>query len=256
MPAHSSTIAQITDCHLLTDADARLHGRHPDESLARVLDAVRAGSPELLIATGDLTEEGSPRAYRRLKSLLQSVPCPVACLPGNHDDTEAMRRHLLGGNIGMSTSLTIGAWQLFLLDDTVPGRPEGRLGDTRLAALERRLREHRGRRKLVFLHHQPVATESPWIDRMGLADGEQLLDTLAQDGEVASAAFGHIHHAFSTERDGIRLYGTPATSFQARPAREHFELDGESGPGFRWFRLFDDGALDTGVTRVPATGQI
>lgn len=252
MPAQNHTVAQITDCHLLARAGERLHGRDPDESLARVLEEVRACSPDVVIVSGDLTEDGAPDAYRRLKTLLESLDCAVACLPGNHDDAEAMRRHLVGGGIHMPASVSVGTWRLFLLDDTIPGRPEGRLGESRLAALEWLLHEHRGHRKLVFVHHQPVDTESPWIDGMGLTDGGPLLDLLARDGEVVSVAFGHIHHAFSHKRDGMRLYGTPATSFQARPAKQRFELDTDNGPGFRWFRLSDDGSFETGITRIPA----
>lgn len=255
MPTRTHMVAQITDCHLLAEAGAQLHGRDPDESLARVLEAVRNASPEVVVVSGDLTEDGAADAYRRLKALLQTLDCPVACLPGNHDDVEAMRRYLLGDGITMPESVAVGEWRLFLLDDTVPGRPEGCLGASRLASLEWRLHEHRGHRKIVFLHHQPVATASSWIDGMGLTDGEALLELLAEDGEVASVAFGHIHHAFNTRRDGIDLYGAPATSFQARPANEHFELDTDNGPGFRWFRLFDDGVLETGTTRVPTTPE-
>lgn len=251
MPSRSHMIAQITDCHLLAEAGERLHGLDPDESLARVLEVVRASSPEVVVASGDLTETGAPDAYRRLKVLLQTLDCPVACLPGNHDDVGAMRRHLLGDGIEMPGSLAVGEWRLYLLDDTVPGRPEGRLGASRLAELEWHLHGQRGRKKGVFVHHQPVATDSPWIDDMGLTDGDSLMELLGRDGDVALVAFGHIHHAFTARRNGIRLYGTPATSFQARPAKPRFELDTANGPGFRWFRLFPEGTLETGVTRVP-----
>lgn len=255
MAPRTHLVAQITDCHLLADGGARLHGQNPDRTLARVLEEVKACSPEVVVASGDLTEDAAPAAYRRLKGLFQTLECPVACLPGNHDDARLMRKHLLANGIHMPASLAVGKWRLFLLDDTVPGRPEGRLGESRLAELEWRLHEHRGQRKLIFTHHQPVATGSPWIDGMGLTDGEQLLDRLSEDGDVASVAFGHIHHTFSAKRDGIRLYGTPSTSFQARPANASFELDTENGPGFRWFRLSDDGALETGVTRVPVAAH-
>lgn len=251
MPSNSYMVAQITDCHLLAQPGARLHGRCPDESLAGVLASVKTLDPDVVVVTGDLTEAGAPDAYQRLKGLLETLACPVVCLPGNHDDPAVMRRHLLGGGIGMPDTHPLGDWRLFLLDDTLPGRPEGRLGEARLAALEWRLHENRDHHKLVFVHHQPVDTGSPWIDGMGLEDGERLLDRLADDGDVRAVGFGHIHHAFSAERDGIALYGTPSTSFQALPEKERFELDTENGPGFRWFRLFHDGHLATGITRIP-----
>lgn len=244
-------LAQITDCHLLAEGGTLLHGRDPDESLARVLEQVAGLGPDLVVASGDLTEEGAVSAYQRLRGQLAGLGTPVACMPGNHDDPEAMRAHLVTDGVDMPGSVSLDGWSLFLLDSTVPGRPEGRLGAQRLAALDWQLHEARGRPKLVFVHHQPVDTESPWIDGMGLTDGPQLLERLAADGEVAAVGFGHIHHAFSKVRDGIQLLGTPATSFQARPRHARFELDEENGPGFRWFRLYPDGLIDTGVNRIP-----
>lgn len=250
MNSRIRTLAQITDCHLLADADARLHGRHPDESLSRVLDEVAALDPDLVVATGDLTEEGAGSAYDRLRGLLSNLDTEVACIPGNHDDPALMRSRLLGDGIGMPETIGLGPWRVILLDSTVPGRPGGRLGASRLAALEWHLHEARGSHKIVFVHHQPVNTGSPWIDGMGLSDGEQLLETLAEDGEVAAVGFGHIHHVFNAVLDGIQLFSSPATSFQALPRRMRFELDTANGPGFRWFRLFPDGVIETGVNRI------
>lgn len=252
MPSRIHTIAQITDCHLLADERERLHGRHPDRALARVLEEVRALDPDLVVASGDLTEDGAGRAYARLRELLAALGCEVACIPGNHDDPAAMRSYLVGDGIRMPETVMLGRWQVILLDSTVPGRPEGSLGATRLASLDWHLREGGRCHKIVFVHHQPVDTGSPWIDGMGLTDGDRLMEVLADDGGVAAVAFGHIHHAFGTALQGIQVLGTPATSFQAMPRRERFELDRANGPGFRWFRLHADGLLDTGINRVPA----
>lgn len=251
MTSRTYTIAQITDCHLLADGDARLHGDRPDESLARVLDGVRGLRPDLVVASGDLTEEGAPAAYDRLHALLSALDTEVTCIPGNHDDPLVMSARLLHDGIRMPDSVKLGRWRVILLDSTIPGRPEGRLGRSRLASLDWHLHDARDKPKIVFVHHQPLDTGSPWIDGMGLTDGKQLMEALKRDGEVAAVAFGHIHHAFSDNRDGIQVYGTPATSFQARPRRDRFELDRRNGPGFRWFRLFEDGLLETGVNRVP-----
>lgn len=255
MTSGIQTIAQITDCHLLADEHSLLHGRHPDRTLERVLEAVRAIRPDLVVASGDLTEEGDASAYARLRRILSRLDAPVACLPGNHDDGDIMRASLVTDGVDMPGTVTLGDWRIILLDSTVAGRPEGHLGAGRLASLDWRLHDAGRHPKLVFVHHQPVDTDSPWIDAMGLTDGEQLLERLADDGHVAAVAFGHIHHAFSTRRDGIQVLGTPATSFQALPRRPRFELDRDNGPGFRWFRLFPDGLLETGVNRIPASGD-
>lgn len=251
----SVTVAQITDCHLLDDPAGRLHGADPDATLRDVLHTVQDLHPDLVVASGDLAESAGEDAYARLGGLLASLDAPVACLPGNHDDPALMRRVLGGLRIGCPDGVTLDGWRVCLLDSTLPGRPEGRLGEGRLAALDWQLHAHRERHKLVFVHHQPVPSGSPWIDDMGLKDGNALLDRLAADGNVAAVACGHIHHAFSFRVDGLEVLGTPATSFQARPNSREFELDSNNGPGFRWFRLFPDGLLETGITRIPSRAR-
>lgn len=248
----SFLVAQITDCHLLDDPGARLHGLDPDESLRRVVAAVNELGPELVVASGDLTEEGGEAAYRRLRELLLALRAPVACLPGNHDDPPLMAEMLDGDGLGCPDEFGLDGWRVCLLDSTVPGRPWGLIGDARLAALEWRLKAHPHAHKLVFVHHQPVPSGSPWIDGMGLRDGDALLERLGADRNVAALACGHVHHAFHERAGRLDVFGTPATSFQARPRRARFEIDTDSGPGFRWFRLFPDGLLDTGITRIPA----
>jgi len=248
-------IAQITDSHLLDGPTAKLHGVLPDETLSRILDQVAAFGPDHVIASGDLAESADPPAYRRLREMLLGSGLRVSCMPGNHDDPARLVDQLNVGRLDTVEGVTLGNWRLLLLDSTVPGRPGGMLGAARLAALEWQLHAHSGRHKLVFVHHQPLPTGSPWIDAMGLEDGPALLERLQDDGHVPAVAFGHIHHAFTGRADGIQLLGCPATSYQATPRRREFELDTSNGPGFRWFELHSDGLLDTGVTRIPAESR-
>lgn len=246
----SVTVAQITDFHLLDDAADRLHGLDPDATLKRVLEAVGELAPDLIVASGDLTENAGSDAYRRLRVLLSDAPAPVACLPGNHDDAQRMAEALCGEGVTCPAGVSLDGWRLCLLDSTVPGRPWGRVGESRLAELDWQLHAHARKHKLVFVHHQPVDSGSPWIDGMGLTDGEALLERLEADPRAVAVACGHIHHPFHARAGRLEIFGTPATSFQARPGRRSFELDTDNGPGFRWFRLFPDGLMDTGITRI------
>lgn len=248
-------LAQITDSHLLDSPSGRLHGVLPDKTLTRVLEQVVRFAPNHVIASGDLADSADSSAYARLMGMLHDSGLRVSCMPGNHDDPARVRDQLNNGSVDTPEGVTLGNWRILLLDSTVPGRPGGALGPARLAALEWQLHAHKGRNKLVFVHHQPLPTGSPWIDAMGLEDGSALLERLLHDGDVAAVAFGHIHHAFASRVDSIQVLGCPATSYQAMPRRRRFELDATNGPGFRWFELHTDGLLETGVTRVPPEGQ-
>lgn len=244
------TVVQITDCHLLDEAGQRLHGLDPDACLAGVLDLASQFEPELIVATGDLTENGGEAAYRRLREILQGAPAPVACLPGNHDDLDRMQALLPGERICLVEGADLAGWRLIFLNSTVPGRPHGHLDAERLKALSEQLSAYPDVHKLVFVHHQPVSTDSPWIDAMGLDNGEELITLLSRDKGVRALAFGHIHHAFEERRGNLQILGAPATSFQALPRHPTMVLDTERGPALRWFKLHPDGLFDTGVERM------
>ena len=48
-------------------------------------------APDLVLATGDLTEAGTPASYRDLRGILDALPMPVHFAMGNHDDRANFR---------------------------------------------------------------------------------------------------------------------------------------------------------------------
>ena len=78
--ADAVILAHLTDPHLLADPNATLQGINTHKNLLGVLDHMREHSrkPALLLATGDLTHDGSPQAYARFLragSTPASWPC-------------------------------------------------------------------------------------------------------------------------------------------------------------------------------------
>ena len=98
--------------------------------------------PDIVLATGDLTERGSPHEYRRLRSILGRLEIPHFLIPGNHDDRESLRRafrdHRYLRTFASHASFAIEAWPLRIigLDSTTPGRGGGFVDDERLAWLD------------------------------------------------------------------------------------------------------------------------
>ena len=85
-------IIHITDTHLVP-AGQTLHTLDPAARLKRVLDDVNQTHPDadLVVLTGDLTQDGNPAAYALLKSLLSELSMPVRLLLGNHDARDNFR---------------------------------------------------------------------------------------------------------------------------------------------------------------------
>ena len=86
-------IGQITDFHVTTPdhpVDRRYRTAwHLQRAVAHI--AGLAQIPDVVLATGDLVETGSPAEYARLRELLSPLGVPGYVIPGNHDDRPALR---------------------------------------------------------------------------------------------------------------------------------------------------------------------
>ncbi len=236
------TLIQLSDCHLADDPDADYRGKNADANLQRLLPAVRAMRPDGIVLSGDVSEDASPSSYRRVVSLLDGVSADIAWLPGNHDDREVMETELAGAGFSAGPLLNWGSWQIALLDSAVPDRPEGHLDEKRLAPLD----ELDGKRPaLVFVHHQPIPVNAPWIDKYPLVDADQLWNRL-DPAVVRAVAFGHVHQAFRGAKNGIACLSAPSTVANSQAETEKFTAD-PTGPKARWFRLHASGQWQTGL---------
>lgn len=244
-------LLQLTDTHLFEEPAAQLAGVTTDTQFARVRQAIaeREPSVDALLVTGDLTHDGSDAAYQRLRRSLASLAPRVFVIPGNHDDPLRMRELFRAAPVQWVTRAVLGDWHLVLLNSACEDAAAGRVGEEQLATLDRLLTIHSDRPTLVAVHHQPVAVGTPWIDSIGLADGDCLLDCLGRHVQVQALLCGHVHQAFERTQAGVRLLATPATSVQFQPGSTAFAVE-DRAPGYRWLELGATGDLDTGVARL------
>ena len=141
-------VAQISDCHVM--APGELFGGRLDSSVGAraAVDAIDAlpTRPDLVLATGDLVNDGRPAQYEHLMEILSDLDVPIVPVVGNHDDRPEFRRRFAGrvpdgrpddpidhvvdvaGRDGDGLGFVV-------LDTPVPGRHAGRLSPDQLAAL-------------------------------------------------------------------------------------------------------------------------
>ena len=250
-PPGTIRILHLTDFHFLAEAGQRMLGVDTEASFADVLEtALSSGlTPDLALLTGDLVQDPVPSAYQRLRARLEALPCPVYCLPGNHDDPRLIEAHLAGGNVRFQPSVLLDHWQLICLDSTLPRRPHGQLGDEQRVLLESLLTGHPERHALVALHHHSVPSGSVWMDTMLLGDAEQFLSTLDRHPLAKAVVFGHVHQLIDRVHGNIRLLATPSTCFQFKPLQVDFALDALPA-GYRWIDLLPDGGIETTAHRA------
>lgn len=207
-------IAQITDLHIGRDGASALN----DARLNQVVAKVAAAAPDLVIATGDLSEGGSAQAYQRVRARLSPLTMPVLPLIGNHDHRDALLQafDLTPDPNGFAQGVhDQGDLRIIGLDTVEAGAEGGAFCDLRAGWLNDRLDEAPDRPTLIAMHHPPIRTgigwmddrtDGPWTDRLG-----QILDGRRQ---VVGLIAGHLHRTMTTRFRGHSLVVAPSSAPQ------------------------------------------
>jgi Icc protein len=240
-------IIQLSDCHLSGAPEASYRGVNARSALSSVVSQAAAWQPDLLLLTGDISEDLSPESYRYVAELLQKTGLPVITTPGNHDDPALQTRYFPATAWREPLDVAAGEWRLIVLNSSVEGAVAGTLTERMMDGLANALDESAAP-KLVALHHQPVPVHSHWIDRYPLTNADRLWRLLDGRDDVRAVVWGHVHQAFRTGRGGIDLLAAPSTVSNSRPCSPEFEPD-PAGPACRWLKLGSGGALSAGILR-------
>jgi Icc protein len=189
--------------------------------------------PDLVLASGDLVNDGRDAQYEHLRELLAPLRAPLYLMPGNHDDRAGMRRAFPSHEeLGRGDTLDYvvdGPVRLVVLDTLVPGAPGGRLTRRQLSWLDDVLRAAPQTPAIVALHHPPFATGIGHMDAMALDQGpaDGLAEVVSRHPHVERVVCGHLHRAISR-----RFAGTVAATV---PSVAHaVALDVRAGQPARW----------------------
>lgn len=246
-------VVQITDTHLFRDPTAELLKLNTQESFEHVLELVSENEErvDLVLATGDIAQDGSREAYSRFMQAMTRFRRPFYWIPGNHD-----RRHVMesvpGQEEAFRSSIRAGQWQIIMLDSALSGEVHGWLAEDQLQLLEAELSAADARQTvhcLICLHHNPVPGDSQWMEGIGLRNAEEFFAILDRHSSVRAVMYGHIHQSLDFHRKGVRYLCSPSTSIQFKRSADDFALD-DRNPAYRWLALHTDGSIETGVERV------
>lgn len=246
-------LLQLTDSHIRAAADGELKGWRTLESLEATLAAALDGEepPDGILATGDLSQDGSRESYRHIRRVLGTAGVPVYCIPGNHDHPPTMAAELSAAPFHYCGDHGLGAWRLLMLSTWDGDRGGGRLPPEELRRFARALDRAREPHLLVVLHHHPVPIGS-WLDKVGLDNADEFMRLADGEGRIRGIVWGHVHQVFERQRRGMQLLAAPSTCFQFKRGAPTSDVDVTRGSGFRWLELLPDGRISTRVGWVPA----
>ncbi|MDX6481588.1 MAG: hypothetical protein QOG85_2098, partial [Gaiellaceae bacterium] len=192
-------ILHVSDLHF---------GARDDPILERGLAALieRVG-PELVIASGDLTNRGRREEHARAAGFLRRLGPPVLAIPGNHDipytfparftstwaaferEWETTEPEFVGAGAHVVGLNSVRPWR----------HQSGGVTDAQLARATAKLHNAEERKlRVVALHHQMVG--APWRTRKKpVARRTHVLATLVDSGAELIIG-GHIHQGTVSER--------------------------------------------------------
>lgn len=224
-------VVQITDAHLYADTQARSRAGVPWRQFQQVLSAVVAEKPDIVLFTGDISQDESAASYALAVQMLEQLSCPWYWLPGNHDQPE-----LMAAERPLVDQVDVGSWRILLLNTQVEGKPFGELGSEQLDLLDERLQVD-VRPTLIAMHHPPVDVGAVWMDAIGLQDRNAFWQLLSKHPHIKIILFGHVHQAYAEHHSvgeaTIDVYGCPAMADQFLPGADQFAIDEASRPGYR-----------------------
>jgi Icc protein len=231
-------LAQLSDTHLVGEAGPFPFGQDTAASLGAVVDAFPA-RPDAVVITGDLSDDGSREAYRRVRALTSDLADELHVVAGNHDDLATMNE-VFGAPESVRIVSLSRRWIMVLVNSHWSGHGAGLIAPESLAALGEAL-ARTTQHAVVCLHHPPASPcDLPYCEIVNAAD---ILNVLHRNKRVRAVLSGHLHRAFDNTQDGIRFLGAPSTCRQLTHGGVPHFTPTSAPPAARLIDLHSDGAV-------------
>ncbi len=220
-------LAQLTDTHVIDPGDPKAAADmlvDNNDRLAKAVARLNAETvkPEVILATGDLTDNGSPAEMDLLMELLAPLDAPVLALPGNHDRRETFRDAFdmpwATTDSHLSWVTDVGGLRIIGLDTLLPGSHGGLFDEERQRWLTDVLHDSGDRPTVIAMHHPPFLSGVQWMDTMRLKGLELFAEIVARRSNVVRVLCGHLHRPLTTSVAGV-------TTTVGLSTIHHIELD-------------------------------
>ena len=215
--------AQITDLHIKTPGRLAYGRVDTAAHLAAAVAHLNAldPRPRLVVASGDLVDNGTAEEYAHLRSLLAPLEIPVVLMPGNHDNRAALRAafpdhpYLAEGDAYLHHARDLGPVRLICLDTLRDDSHWGAFDTPRADWLRARLAEAPDRQTVIVAHHPPFRTGMHSHDTNRMLGRDQLAEIIRDNPQVSLMLTGHLHRMMAVPWGGITAMCLSSTAHQA-----------------------------------------
>jgi Icc protein len=234
-PGH--TIAHLSDPHLLAGGRLQYGKVDTEAHLTRALDRLSRldPAPEALVFTGDLADKAEPKAYLRLRELVEgvaeSIGAQVVWVMGNHDERAAYSKNLFGAESDepQDRVYDVSGLRIVSLDTSVPGWHHGELRAPQLAWLADVLATPAPHGTLLALHHPPIPVPMLRIAEIIELRDQQPLADVVSGSDVRAILGGHFHFTSYSTFAGVPVSVASATCYTSEVAPDRRLLSGVDG---------------------------
>ena len=178
-------IVQLSDLHV--------GSQFLEEKFSQVVKEINELKPDVVIVTGDLTNEGLMKEYEKAKSLLSQLNVKkIISISGNHDYRNTgyllFKKYFPFESINELNDDIV----LVTVGTARPDRNEGEVGYRQNLWLERTMKKFHNKVKIVAMHHHLVAIPDTGSDQLTVVDAGDVLRTIL-DSHVDLVLCGHKH---------------------------------------------------------------
>ncbi len=239
-------IAHVSDFHLPTKPGQIVNGALPDANLSEAVAVLKnqTPKPDLIMLGGDLLDDGQKGNYEPIADLFKDFQVPLHIVVGNHDDLKTLKNSSLlekGRDNPGYGSFDHGHLHIILLNTAVTGKSHGTIAEEQLLWLSEDLSGNHDKPVLIFMHHHPIDSGIPWLDKMKLENANEFWEIVPPYSKnILGVFFSHLHIQISTVIRGVLVASPPALCFQysGNNNASKAELSAEQ-PGFNLIDVQD-----------------
>ncbi len=205
-------IAHISDLHLTSSYFVQRWG----ENLVKIIEAQ---APDLMIVTGDLTDNGYANEFEIAKSFVDTLDVKERLIvPGNHDARNLgyeIFEEIFGTRFPTFSNDQVS---VVGLDSTEPDVDDGHIGREHYDTIRENFRDDRI--KILALHHHLIPIPGTGRERQIPVDAGDVLGICKEAG-VDLVLSGHKHLPWTWKLDGTYFITTGTATTRRLKGRSH-----------------------------------
>jgi 3',5'-cyclic AMP phosphodiesterase CpdA len=243
-------IIQLSDLHLTGENDKSLYGIDSYLRFKLALQSIETwhSDAKFIVITGDLTDNGCPKAYEILSEIIKNSKIPIYPILGNHDKRDIFVDYFpdfINDNFVQYVHKIDEKVYIFL-DTLVQNHAYGELCSKRIDWLKDKLEKYAKNSIYVFMHHHPIKSGLYEMDTLGEFKSASLFwNLLKKYQNIKHISFGHLHRIMHGVKAGVQLHSTRSTVFQVayRPDSKVEFLTNEENPTYAVLECMEDDSL-------------